>query len=59
MSLELDSGCAVVQDCYKSDVFILVPLMRMHVGSVCLVLGGVNADHLVTGDVCLVVDYIS
>ena len=59
VSLELDSGYAVVQDCYKSDVFILVPLMRMHMGSICFVLGGVNADHLVTGDVCLVVDYIS
>ena len=22
VSLELDSGCAVVQDCYKSDVYL-------------------------------------
>ena len=59
VSLELDSGSAVVQDCYRSDVFILVHLMRRHIGSICLILGGVNVDHLVIGDVCLVVDYIS
>ena len=59
VSLELDSGSAVVQDCYKSDVFILVHLMRRHIGSICLILGGVNVDHLVIGDICLVVDYIS
>ena len=59
VSLELDSGHAAVQECYKSDVFILVHFMRMHMGSICLILGGVNVDHLVTGDACLVVDYIS
>ena len=52
-------GPSVVQDCYRSDVFILVHLMRRHIGSICLILGGVNVDHLVIGDVCLVVDYIS
>lgn len=59
VSLELDSGYAAVQECYESDVFILVHLMSMHMGSICLVLGDVNVDRLVTGDVCLVVDYIS
>lgn len=59
VSLELDSGYAVVQECYKSDAFISVHLMRTHMGSIHLIPGGVNVDDLVKGGVCLVVDYIS
>lgn len=54
---KLDSGCSVVQE-YKSDVFISVHLMRMHMGSISHY-NGINVDHLVKGGICLVVKYIS
>lgn len=56
---ELDSGHAIAREYYESDLFMSVHLMRTHMGSICVITGDLNVDHLVKGGVCLVDNYIS